>query len=131
MADRPNHPHFDDHGTLAWHTRWADALADAQTSQKKVFIEMGREACGNCRSLVSAVVPQPGVAALLGEHFVALASDCDAPEPAVLELAMNHLADAMMLPFVMFTDAQGNFLAGSHGAVDPAAFLETLESLID
>lgn len=125
------HPHFDDHGTLSWHTRWEDALADARSQGKKVFIEMGRQACSNCRSLVSAVVPSPGVAPLLQEHFVALASDCDAPEAAVLDLAMNHLADAMMLPFVLFTDAEGNFLGGSHGALDPGRFQQSLESLLD
>lgn len=125
------HPHFDDHGSVHWYTRYDEALAAARAEGKKVFIEMGREACSNCRSLVSAVVPQPAVAALLQEHFVALASDCDAPEAPVLDLAMNHLADAMMLPFVLFTDADGNFLGGSHGAVDPLAFQQNLEALID
>ena len=38
------HPHFDDRGTLSWHTRWKDALAQAKAEQKHVFVEMGREA---------------------------------------------------------------------------------------
>ena len=38
------HPHFDDRGTLSWHTRWKDALADARASGRKIFIELGREA---------------------------------------------------------------------------------------
>lgn len=38
------HPHFDDAGTLTWHTRWADAFAAARAENKHVFIEMGREA---------------------------------------------------------------------------------------
>jgi hypothetical protein len=38
------HPHFDDRGTLSWHTRYADALAEAKRDKKIVFIEMGREA---------------------------------------------------------------------------------------
>jgi hypothetical protein len=37
------HPHFDDRGTLSWHTRLADALRAAQSEQKLVLIEMGRE----------------------------------------------------------------------------------------
>jgi hypothetical protein len=41
-APRP-HPHFDDRGTLDWHTRWAEALAAARAAGKHVFIEMGRE----------------------------------------------------------------------------------------
>lgn len=38
-----SHPHFDDGGTLAWYTRWADAKAAAAKENKKVFIELGRE----------------------------------------------------------------------------------------
>ena len=37
------HPHFNDRGTLDWHTRFADALAAARAQGKLVFIEMGRE----------------------------------------------------------------------------------------
>jgi hypothetical protein len=78
---------------------------------------------------VQGVVPRPDVAPLLQAHFVALASDCDDPEPEVLQLA-EHLQDAQMLPFVLFADAKGRFLAGQSGAVRPAAFVETLQRLI-
>ena len=44
MSAPGKHPHFDDKGTLAWHTRYADALAQAKREKKHVFIEMGREA---------------------------------------------------------------------------------------
>jgi len=30
----------------------------------------------------------------------------------------------------MFTDAEGRFLAGSHGAVHPQRFVDTLEQLV-
>jgi thioredoxin-related protein len=123
------HPHFDDRGTLSWHTRFESALAEAKAHEKLVFIEMGREQCSQCRNLVQSVVPFPEVALLLREHFVALASDCDEPEESVLELAHN-LEDAYMLPFVMFVDSDGKFLAGSSGAVNPLLFKRTLESLI-
>ena len=123
------HPHFDDKGTLDWHEDWEEALAAAQRDGKKVFIEMGRELCSNCRTLVQSIVPRPAVAELLKQGFVALASDADDPQQPVVELAMEHLSDAMMLPFVMFTDAEGRFLAGGHGAVDPQAFERTLREL--
>ena len=77
---------------------------------------------------MQGVVPRPEIAPLLQQHFVALASDADDPEEPVLKLAYN-LEDAMMLPFVMFADAQGKFLAGSSGFVNPAAFRTTLETL--
>ncbi|HTE05725.1 MAG TPA: thioredoxin family protein [Planctomycetota bacterium] len=123
------HPHFNDRGTLAWHSTFDGALAEAKRDGKLVFIEMGRVQCGNCRSLVESVVPQAGVAKLLAQSFVAVASDIDDPEPAVLDLAMQNMPDAMMLPFVLFTDAEGNFLAGGQGAVNPSTFAKTLEGL--
>jgi hypothetical protein len=43
MNDSKPHPHFDDRGTLAWHTSYAEALAQAQRENKTLFIEMGRE----------------------------------------------------------------------------------------
>jgi len=77
---------------------------------------------------VQGVLPRPDVAPLLQAGFVALASDADDPEDAVLRLAYR-LEDAMMLPFVLFADAEGKFLAGSSGFVNPAAFRATLERL--
>ena len=77
---------------------------------------------------MQGVVPSADVAPLLQQHFVALASDADDPEEAVLSLAYR-LEDAMMLPFVMFADAEGRFLEGSSGAVNGAAFRATLERL--
>lgn len=123
------HPHFDDRGTLDWHTRWDEALAAAQRENKLVFVEFGREACGQCRALVQGVVPHAQIAPLLQAGFVALASDCDDAEPQVEELA-QQLEDAYMLPFVMFADAQGRFLRGLSGAVNPLSFKRELEQLV-
>ena len=77
---------------------------------------------------MQGVVPHPQIAPLLQQGFVALASDCDDPEEEVIALARN-LEDAYMLPFVVFADAEGRFLAGSSGAVNPVAFQRTLQNL--
>ncbi len=44
MSHPRPHPHFDDQGTLSWHTRLAPALAEARAEGKHVLIEFGREA---------------------------------------------------------------------------------------
>jgi hypothetical protein len=44
MSARRSHPHFDDRGTLDWHTRWSEALAEARKAGKHLFVELGREA---------------------------------------------------------------------------------------
>lgn len=43
MGERTPHPHFDDRGTLTWHTAWAAAQAAAREENKRIFIEFGRE----------------------------------------------------------------------------------------
>ena len=126
MTQKSPHPHFDDRGTLDWHTRWSEALAEAKRDRKHVFVELGREACGQCRALVQGVVPRPDVAPLLQAHFVALAADADHTEGEVEDLAMN-LEDAMMLPFVLFADADGRFVEGLSGYVKPETFVAALK----
>lgn len=126
-APRP-HPHFDDRGTLNWHTRYADALAEAQRDGKTLFVDMGREACGQCRTLIQAIVPRPDVAPLLQKHFVALAADADETEDEVLKHAYQ-LEDAYMLPFVMFVRGDGTFVEGISGAVNPLTFAARLKRI--
>lgn len=129
MKTRTPHPHFDDRGVLDWHVRWRDAQAAARAGGKWIFVELGREACGQCRTLVQSIVPRPDVAALLQQHFVALAADADECEEEVQSLA-EHLADAEMLPFVLCADAEGRFLAGSSGLQTPAKLIEMLQKLV-
>ena len=68
------------------------------------------------------------MAPLLNEHFIAVASDCDNPEPEVIEIA-QELEDAMMLPFVLFADAEGKFIDGYSGVVTPPYLIKKLTEL--
>lgn len=61
-------------------------------------------------------------------HFVALASDADDTEEAVMHHAHN-LEDAYMLPFVMFIDAEGKFVEGFAGAANPISFAARLKRI--
>ncbi|MBL9076984.1 MAG: hypothetical protein JNL08_05745 [Planctomycetes bacterium] len=44
IAAPQKHPHFDDRGTLAWHTTLAAAKAAARAEDKLILVEYGREA---------------------------------------------------------------------------------------
>lgn len=77
---------------------------------------------------MQGVLPHPEIAPLVQAGFVGLAADCDDPEDEVVALAGN-LEDAYMLPFVMFTDADGKYLGGTSGAVNPLSFKRQLEGL--
>lgn len=57
---------------------------------------------------------------------MALAADCDAPEPEVQKLAMQ-VPEAMMLPFVILTDAEGQYVEGYSGAVSPDLLKQMLQ----
>lgn len=130
MKPPGSHPHFDDRGTLHWHTRWSAAQSEARAEGRLILIELGREQCSQCRTLVQTIVPRPDVAALLAENFVALAADADDAEGEVEELCMK-LEDAYMLPFVVVADADGQFLAGTSGATTPAGFLAFLRGALE
>jgi len=123
------HPHFDDKGTLDWQTRYAEALAAAKAQGKLVFIELGRLQCSQCKTLVQNIVTRPDIAPVLQQHYIALAADADDSEDEVIDLAGN-LDDAYMLPFVLFADADGRFLGGNSGAINPLYFKRTLEKLV-
>lgn len=120
-----SHPHFEDKG-LKWHTKLADALAEAQRDGKHVLVEYGRSACGNCRTLVQNVMPHPQIKAELDKHFVLLATDCDHPEEAVRAIGAKHMSHARSLPFVMYLRSDGSFVFGTQGGRDPHGFLHDL-----
>lgn len=43
MSAKTPHPHFNDRGTLSWHTSLESAKAQARAEGKRIFIELGRE----------------------------------------------------------------------------------------
>ena len=74
---------------------------------------------------MEAVIPRPDVAPMLQAGFVAVASDCDEPEDEVIALA-QQVEDAMMLPFILFADAEGNYIDGYSGVVTPPYLIKKL-----
>jgi hypothetical protein len=122
------HPHFDDGGTLKWFTSLADAKAAAKQHDKLIFIQYGREACGNCRSLVQKVLPGANVKERLAAIAIGLAIDCDAGDDAVGQLLHANLPGAQMLPFVGFVNWDGQWVTGFAGFKDAKAFEPVLEA---
>lgn len=129
-ARKSSHPHFNDQGAVAWHTSLDSALAEAKREGKYIFIEYGRYACGNCRALVEGIIPQAAVAALLTEHFVCLAADCDHAEQGIKAIGARHMAHARALPFCLYLNSDGEFIHGTQGAVSGFTFREDLERVI-
>lgn len=120
-----SHPHFDDKG-LRWHTHLAEALAEAKRDGKHVLVEFGRLACGNCRTLVEALLPAPDVRAEIDQHFVLLASDCDDPEQEIVRIGAEHMSHARSLPFVLYLNGEGEFVFGTQGGRTKHALMHDL-----
>ena len=126
VVARAAHPDFDDHGSLHWHRRLAEAKAQAKAEGKQLFVDFGRAACGQCRTLVEAVIPGEAVVELLRDRFVALAADADQAEPEVLALA-QRLEGAVTLPLILVADAEGEFLWGHSGLISQPELATLLE----
>jgi len=60
---------------------------------------------------------------------VAVAIDCDQPDPEVKKLGALHMSWARSLPFVLYTDADGKFLHGTAGGRSVPVLLEDLERI--
>jgi len=77
---------------------------------------------------VEGTVPHPQLAPRLQAGFVGFAADADREDDRVIALAMK-VEDAMMLPFVMVTDAEGEYLGGYGGVGTPPALKRLLHDL--
>ena len=58
-----------------------------------------------------------------------MAIDCDHPDPQVRALGALHMPWARSLPFVIYTDADGQFLHGTEGSRSVPELLEDLERI--
>src|SRR5262245_11983414 len=112
------HPYFDDGGTLSWTTRVEDAQSAARSSNRLIFIEYGRKACGNCRTLVTLILPAESVRARISRLAVGLAAECDEPDPRIEALFEKNLQCAVMLPFVAVVTPDLQWVTGWSGSID-------------
>src|SRR3954463_11448598 len=84
MAAGGRHPHFI--SPLVWYTSLADGLTDARESTRAVLLVVGRQPCGGTRALVEKTMAKEEIEEYLDAHYVCVAGDADAPEPAVAAL---------------------------------------------
>lgn len=106
--------------TLRWHTRWADARAEAEKTDRWVFVDLFAEWCGWCRELEKDVFSTPEFAAL-GRDFVFLRVDVeDGGEGS--ELQTKHRAGS--LPTTLLLDAHGARIGQIPGYAPAPQFIE-------
>ncbi len=117
------HPYFT--SGLRWHSRLADALAEARARKLKVFVQHGQRMCSGTRALVERTLAKEEVAEVMAQHFVALASDADQTEPEVAALLVN-VQRREPTPVCLYLDADGKLLASTAGGRPPAVLLNDM-----
>jgi hypothetical protein len=100
-------------GTPAKITSLKTALKTARTQGKFLFVQMGREACGNCQEL-KGMISQNKVP-LSDARYVYADVDCD--DLSTNDLFSRHFkVEGDTLPFVVIAAPDGTQLAARSGA---------------
>jgi hypothetical protein len=123
MGAAGRHPHFV--SPLFWHASLAEALGAARASNRAVLLVVGRQSCGGSRALVEKTVSKDEIHDYVDAHYVCLAGDADAPEPAVATL-MARMAQRDRTPLCLYLSADGELMHSTSGGRPPAVFLSDL-----
>ncbi|MFT4647841.1 MAG: thioredoxin-related protein [Planctomycetota bacterium] len=129
MSESNSHPHFDDQGAHNWFVTLEGGIEQAKRSGRMIFVEFGRKACPDCRKLVESLLVDDSVSEKLSSNFVTVAADADSDDESIMQLIMQ-VENATTLPYVMFTDAEGQLLHGFSGPCSAADLVEIMDRLI-
>ncbi len=99
----------------------AAALAQAKTEDKLLFVQYGREACGNCQALKGMIRSKQ--VKLSEKDFVYADLNCDDAATS-LAFRQSFKVEGNMLPFVVIADPDGKQLASRAGYGDAETFKE-------
>ena len=97
------------------------ALARAKAENKMIFVQFGREACGNCQALKGYL--KAGSVKLKGCIYADL--NCDEPT-ANSDFARQFTVTGNVLPFVVIASPEGRQLVERTGYGKPSDFSELL-----
>ena len=119
----PLHPYFQ--STPIWQRDLPAALAEAQATDRRVFLLVARADCGGSRTLVEKTIAKEESYEYLVERFVCVARDADeltAEERALV--ARMRLSERT--PFCLYLDGAGKLAFESAGGRPAAVFLNDL-----
>ncbi len=97
------------------------ALAKAKTENKLLFVQYGREACGNCQALKAMI--QKKQVKLADDEFIYADVNCDDPGTRQA-FGSRFKVEGSTLPFVVIADPGGTQLAGRTGYANAAVFTD-------
>ncbi len=102
-----------------------DAAMDRGKAEgKMIFIQFGREACGNCQALKSMI--RGGQVRLRDSEMVYADLNCDDSKTS-RKFHGAYKVDGRMLPFVVIADPSGHQLAARSGAGSAEEFMKLIK----
>ena len=123
MGAAGRHPHFI--SPLSWHTSVADGLDAARETGRAVLLIVSRQSCCGSRALVEKTIGKEEIHEYVDSHYVCVAGDADAPEPAVAAL-VARMAQHDRTPLCLYLSADGALMHSTSGGRPPAVFLSDL-----
>jgi len=123
MGAAGRHPHF--LSPVFWHPSLAEGLVTARESKRAVLVVVGRQSCGGTRALVEKTIAKEEIQEYLDAHYVCVAGDADAPEPAVAAL-VARMAQHERTPLCLYVSAEEELMHSTSGGRPPAVFLSDL-----
>ena len=110
-----------------WRGSLDEALTDARTSGRLVFLEMGRDGCGNCQALRNKVIPDPSIDGPLKALSVGWYDDVDRNrETRARSMLYQNLPNAVMLPLAGWVTSDMRWISGFSGRQTPQGFLQEI-----
>ena len=123
MGAAGRHPHFV--SPVLWHVSLGEALAAASESSRAVLLVVGRQSCGGTRALVERTMAKEEIHEYLDAHYLCVAADAEAPEPAVAEL-VARMPQQARTPLCLYLSAENQLMHSTSGGRPPAVFLSDL-----
>lgn len=93
-------------GINFFHGTWPEAMAQAKTEQKLIFVDAYASWCGPCKRMAANVFPDPQVGDYFNANFVNLKIDMEKPENS--EFAGKYPVSAY--PTLLILDAEGKIV---------------------
>ena len=110
---------------FSWARSLDEACAQARATGRLVFIESGRDACGNCQKLKHTVVPE--TSGELGAMAVGYYDDCDRDKGSrAFWLLRQNLPNAVTLPLVGWFTPDLRWVSGYSGGADANRFRQEI-----
>ncbi len=106
---------------------WEEVLAEAQKTNKPIFLDAYASWCKPCKMMMKKVFPQASVGEYFNDNYVSVKIDMEKGEGP--ELAKKY--DVRVFPTFLFINSQGEALHKAAGFQEPTDFVQIGQDAMD